>query len=153
MADDTAPFIGMRLDDAELWRCVDATLTGVVLPVIGDDQAWARAATVQLIGLVRYAASRPADSSAARTREIATTLTQLAANELVDWDGEPAEPNVSAAAGRALAAAVGRTDAAADEIRAVLRPVLVRQLDDELAVTAPLVGAFRGVLDEGGARA
>lgn len=152
MADDT-PFTGMRLDDAELWRCVDATLTGVVLPAIDDDHAWARAATVQLIGLVRYAASRPADATAARTREIASTLTQLAANQLVDWDGEPDEPNVSAAAGRALAAAVGRTDAAAEEIRAVLRPVLLRHLDDELAVTAPLVGAFRGVLDEVGARA
>ena len=45
------------------------------------------------------------------------------------------------------------SNAAADEIRAVLRPVLVRQLDDELAVTAPLVSAFRGVIDEGGARA
>jgi hypothetical protein len=153
VADDTAPFTGMRLDDAELWRCVDATLTGVVLPAIGDDQAWARAATVQLIGLVRYAASRPADATAARTREVAATLTQLAANELVDWDGEVADSTVSAAAGRALAAAVGRTDAAAEEIRAVLRPVLLRQLDDELAVTAPLVGAFRGVLDEGGTSA
>ena len=143
----------MRLDDAELWRCVDATLTGVVLPAIADDQAWARAATVQLIGLVRYAASRPADASADRTLEVAAALTQLASNELVDWDGDLVDSNVAAAAGRALAASVGRVDAAADEIRAVLRPVLLRQLDDELAVTAPLVGAFRGVLDDGGARA
>jgi hypothetical protein len=53
-----------------------------------------------------------------------------------------------AAAGAALAAAVGRDDAAADEVRAVLRAVVVRHLDDELAVTGPLVQAFRGQLDE-----
>jgi hypothetical protein len=29
-----------------------------------------------------------------------------------------------------------------------VRPVVVRHLDDELAVTAPLVAAFRGRLDE-----
>ena len=153
MADATAPIHGMRLDDAELWRCVDATLTGVLLPAIGDDQAWARAAAVQLIGLVRYAASRPADASAARADELAAVLAELADNELVDWDGDPTGPSVAAAAGRALASAVGRTGADADRIRSVLRPVLVRHLDDELAVTAPLVNAFRGVLDDGSARA
>lgn len=145
---DPAPTPGhQRLDDAELWRCVDRTLTDVVLPAIADDEAWARAATVQLIGLVRYAARRPGDETDARTREIAGVLGELAGNELVDWDGVPSEVSVSAAAGRALAAAVGRDDAAAAEVRRALRPIVVRQLDDELAVTSPLVGAFRGVLD------
>ena len=50
-------------------------------------------------------------------------------------------------AGRALAFAVGRDDEHAVEIRSVLRPVVVRQLDEELATTAPLVEAFRGRLD------
>jgi len=38
-------------------------------------------------------------------------------------------------------------DPATDQIRVLLRPVIVRQLDDELRVTAPLVDAFRGKLD------
>lgn len=136
-----------RLDDAELWRSVDATLTNVILPALPTDQAWARAATVQLIGLVRYAAVRPADATADRTAEIAGALAQLSGNALVDWDGTPDDVAVQAAAGRALAAAVGREDSDADAVRSVLRPVLVRQLDDELAVTGPLVNAFRGKLD------
>jgi hypothetical protein len=51
------------------------------------------------------------------------------------------------AAGAALAGAVGRDDAAATEVRAMLRSVLLRHLDEELAVTSPLVAAFRGRLD------
>jgi hypothetical protein len=54
---------------------------------------------------------------------------------------------VMAAAGAALAGAVGRDDDAAREVRNVLRPILVRQLDDELDETAPMVDAFRGKLD------
>jgi hypothetical protein len=145
VADDPVP--GGRLDDAEVWRCVDATLTGVILPAIADGEDWARAATVQLIGLVRYAAGRPADVTGERCAELAGVLASLAGNPLVDWDGDPSEASVQGAAGRALAAAVGREDDAADEVRRVLRPIAVRQLDDELAVTAPLVDAFRGKLD------
>ena len=50
--------------------------------------------------------------------------------------------------GRVLADAVGRDDAAADEVRAVLRPVVVRQLDDELAVTGVLMPYFRGAMPD-----
>ncbi len=57
-------------------------------------------------------------------------------------------PTVLGAAAAALAAAVADDGPAGDEVRAVLRPVLVRHLDDELAVTGPLVDAFRGKLDE-----
>lgn len=136
-----------RLDDAELWRCIDATLTDVVLPAIADGDDWARAATVQLIGLVRYAASRPADASGERFTELAAALGSLSHNPLVDWDGEPTAASVQGAAGRALATAVERDDdPTADEVRRVLRPIIVRHLDDELAVTAPLVDAFRGKL-------
>lgn len=145
MADPTSP--AGRLDDAELWRCVDATLTNVLLPAIADGEDWARAATVQLIGLVRYAATRPGDASASRHAEVIDALTLLAGNTLVDWDGSTDEISVQAAAGRALAAAVGRDDADAAAVRSVLRTVLVRHLDDELALTAPLVNAFRGKLD------
>jgi hypothetical protein len=51
------------------------------------------------------------------------------------------------AVGAALAGAVGRHDDHADQIRERLRPVVVRQLDEELEETAPLVDAFRGKLD------
>lgn len=136
-----------RLDDAELWRSVDATLTNVILPALSTDEEWARAATVQLIGLVRYAARRPDDPSTTRRAEIAAALDALDGNPLVDWDGQPDDASVQGAAGRALAAAVGRDDADAEAVRRVLRPVLVAQLDDELGVTGPLVNAFRGKLD------
>jgi hypothetical protein len=33
-------------------------------------------------------------------------------------------------------------------VREVLRAVVVRQLDEELEITGPLVAAFRGQLDE-----
>ena len=51
------------------------------------------------------------------------------------------------AAGAALAGAVARDDQSARDVHDVLRVVLVRQLDDELAETGPLVDAFRGRLD------
>jgi hypothetical protein len=141
-----------RLGDDELWRCVDATLTEIVLPAIAadddHDDAWARAATVQLIGLVRYAARRPTDATSTRIAELADALTRLGANPLVDWDGDRGDRSVNGAVGRALAAAVTRTDADADAVRSVLRPIVVAHLDDELAVTAPLVDAFRGRLSD-----
>jgi hypothetical protein len=139
-----------RLTEAELWRSVESTVRFVLLPAIAEGEEWARAVAVQLAGLARYAADRPADATAARVEEVADTLDALAANEIVGsvWAGDRSPASVMAAAGAALAAAVGRDDAAADEVRAVLRSVVVRQLDDELAVTGPLVGAFRGRLDE-----
>ena len=135
--------------DAELWRCVESTVLDVLLPALPDEQAWARAAAVQLVGLVRYASARPPDPTADRVAEVAATLHALSANEIVAavWDGDRAERAVMTAAGAALAGAVGRRDAPAHEVRALLRPVVVRHLDEELAVTSPLVAAFRGRLD------
>lgn len=138
------------LDDRALWRGVDATVLDVLLPAIPEDQPWARAVAVQLVGLARYASRRPADASEARTFELTDVLDRLAGNPLVAaaWQGDRTAPAVLAAVGALLAGAVGRDDPAADEVRRVLRPVVVRQLDDELTATAPLVNAFRGRLDE-----
>ena len=148
MAD--APFESPQPTDAELWRGVEATVRDVLLPALTDE--WARAAAVQLVGLARYAQRRPADPTGARAAEVAGVLDLLAHNKLVaaHWKGDDsvAVTDVLAAAGAVLAAAVGDDGADGDEVRRVLRPVLVRQLDDELAVTAPLVAAFRGQLDE-----
>jgi hypothetical protein len=138
------------LTDAEILRSVEVTIREQLLPALPDDQPWARAVAVQLVGLVRYATRRGPDATAARVDELADVLSSLATNDLVAavWHGDRSQTAVMAAAGAALAAAVGRDDGAADEVRAVLRPVAVRQLDDELAATAPLVDAFRGKLDD-----
>lgn len=140
---DPAP---SRLDDAELWRGVEATVRDVLLPAITDE--WARAAAIQLVGVARYAQRRPSDPTATRVAEIAAALDQLASNPLVPQRSGDDEVAVLDAAGRALAAAVGDDGAAGDAVRSTLRPVVVRQLDDELVVTGPLVAAFRGKLDE-----
>ena len=149
MDDDRPDFEHDSLTDAEIHRAVAATVHDVLLPALRDDADWARAAAIQLVGLARYAAQRGPDQTAARVAELAGALTALAGNELVAaaWDGDRSQQAVMDAAGAVVAAAVGRADQAATEARAAIRPLLVRQLDDELAETAPLVDAFRGRLD------
>lgn len=147
MAEDTTPSTaGGRLTDRELWRGVEVTVRDVLLPALTDD--WARAAAVQLVGVARYAQRRPDDPTGAQVAELAAALDALAANPLVPARDSDATDSVLGAAAAALAAAVGDDGPTGDEVRAVLRPVLVRHLEDELAVTAPLVNAFRGKLDE-----
>jgi plasmid stabilization system protein ParE len=140
---------GGRLSDAEILRSVDATVLDVLLPALRDDADWARAAAIQLVGLVRYAARRGPDPTADRVEELAVALDGLADNALVatTWNGDRSRDLVMRAVSAALTAAVGRVDPEATEVRTVLRPLVVRQLDDELAETAPLVAAFRGQLD------
>jgi hypothetical protein len=137
------------LPDAEIYRSIEATVRDVLLPALGDDDPWARAAAIQLVGLTRYAARRGPDATQARLDELAALLASMGDNAIVAdaWDGDSAQRSVMAAVGVALARAVGRHDDHADQIRGRLRPVVVRQLDDELAETAPLVDAFRGKLD------
>lgn len=135
-----------RLSDADLWRGVEFTVRNVLLPAIDDD--WARAAAIQLVGVARYAVRRPVDDTDAQTAEVAAVLAQLANNPLVSQPADGSAHAVMAAAGAALAAAVNDDGADGDEVRAVLRPVLLRQLDAEFEVTGPLVNAFRGKLDD-----
>ncbi len=138
-----------RLADDELWRCVGVTLRDVILPAIDADHEWARVAAIQLVGLARYAETRPADPAGGRTAELASALASLADNPSVAdaWDGDATDASVQAAVGAVLARAVvapagDPSHAAAD----VLRPITVAHLDDELAITGPLVDAFRGRL-------
>lgn len=132
------------LSDAELWRCVEHTLRQVILPALAEHEEWARASTVQLLGLVRYVQRRPRSPSG-RASELAAVLDELTANELVaEHAGGSVEERVAAV----LAAAARRDDAAATQVRRRLRPVVIAELDDELAVSGALVDAFRGRLDE-----
>jgi hypothetical protein len=137
------------LEDADLWRSVERTVRNVLLPAL--DSEWARISAVQLIGMARYAAARPDDPGPERARELADLLDGLSANPIVaaQWPQRTTEPAaVAQSVGRVLADAVGRDDAAGDEVRAVLRPVVVRQLDDELAVTGVMVPYFRGAMPD-----
>jgi len=137
------------LTDREILRSVEDTVLRVLLPSLRDDAGWARAVAIQLAGLARYAARRPADATAERVEEITAVLGGMTGNEIVAgvWNRATSQRVVMEAAGAALATAVGRDDEAADEVRRRLRPVLIRQLDDELADTSMLVDAFRGKLD------
>jgi hypothetical protein len=138
------------LSDRDILRSVEDTVLRVLLPSLREDAGWARAVAIQLAGLARYAAQRPADATAERVEEITAILSTLSHNEIVAgvWNGETSQSVVMEATGAALATAVGRDDETAAEVRRRLRPVLIRQLDDELAATSMLVDAFRGKLDD-----
>jgi hypothetical protein len=137
-----------------MWRSVETTVRNVLLPSLADD--WAKVAAIQLVGMVRYATNRPADPTDDRAAELAALLDGLAANDLVagHWPAPSrSAADVLAATSAVLAAAVTRDDAAGDEVRQVVRAVVRRQLDDELAVTEPMMPYFRGQLPEGAADA
>ena len=67
--------------DVEMWRSVEATVRDVLLPSIADD--WARVIAVQLVGMARFAATRPADPIPARVAELTEALDRLAGNPVV----------------------------------------------------------------------
>jgi hypothetical protein len=135
--------------DAEIWRSVEATVRDVLLPAIDDEGA--RIIAVQLVGMVRLARERPPDPVPGRVAELTAILDELGANPVVSqhWpiQGGGAAA-VLGATGAALASAVARTDAAGDEVRARLRPVVRRHLDEDLAVTSELVPYYRGQLPD-----
>jgi hypothetical protein len=135
--------------DAEMWRSVEATVRNVLLPSISDE--WARVITVQLVGMARYAATRPGDQTAARVVELAETLDRLAGNPVVaaHWPSQSTEPRaVLAAVSAVLGDAVSRDDEAGDEVRAGLRTIVSRHLDEDLAVSGMLMPYFRGQLPD-----
>jgi hypothetical protein len=134
--------------DFQLWRGFELTVRNVLLPAIDDE--WARAAAIQLVGLARYAAIRSHGRVEANTAELAGVLAELAGNPIVARHPTTSDSaaDVLAAVGAVLAAAVDDDGPDGDEIRAVLRTIVTRQLDDELAVTAPLIPYFRGQVDD-----
>jgi hypothetical protein len=137
-----------RPSDGAIVRSIARTLADVIRPALrGDRRAdpYARTVAVQLAGVARYAAARPADPAGTRRAELSAALDSLGANPIVLGCAGDDPDGVASAA---LVACIGRVDRDADDVRATLRPVLVGHLDDELAVTAPLIVAFRGRLPD-----
>ena len=135
--------------DAAMWRSVESTVRDVLLPSIADD--WARVIAVQLVGMARFANSRPADPTPARVDELGDALDRLAGNPIVAprWPVPGSTPaDVPAVVSAVLAEAVTRDDAAGDEIRAGLRTIVSRHLDEDLAVSGMLMPYFRGQLPD-----
>lgn len=135
-----------RPSDDALWRSVDRTLRDVVLPQLADE--WARRSVIGLIGLAAYARARPGDPDEPSRRALAAALDSLSTNRLVQPHWPYASP--FEASGAVLAAAVSDTtdDGAAAEARSVLRPLLVQQLETELAGDMVLAEPFRGRLPD-----
>lgn len=131
-----------RATDASILASVAATLRSVLAAEESD--AFLRTSMVQVTALAEHAARRGPDPARARRDELSAALDTLAGNELLGghWPGDP-----FTAAARALAAAVGRSDAAADAVRDVIRPILIGHLDADLASTPALLDAFRGRLN------
>lgn len=142
-----------RPTDTALWASVEATLRRAVLPGIDDPHT--RQVVVQLVGLAAYARDRGPDPTPDRIDELARELDSLAGDghPLVAgrWSSEHARDAgaVMTACADVLAAAVDADEAAQRDVRRRLRPLLLDQLDTDLASEDVLLGAFRGRLPDG----
>lgn len=130
-----------RVTDAAIHAAVASALRAA----LGDDPdgAHRRTTLVQLVGLTEYAARRGDDASDDGRSQIVGALRAMGGNPLLSGDAAGDPWGVAAAA---LAQAIGRQDDGARQVQAVLRPLLLAQLDAELATTVPLIDAFRGKL-------
>jgi aminoglycoside phosphotransferase (APT) family kinase protein len=124
---------GVPVDDATLWRAVDATIRDVVVPALPPGHALDTA--VQLTGLARYAAGRPQPDPEGRARRLQEALGSGPASV-------PDLAEVLRQASQALVRAVGRRDA--DGPAAAVRAVLLDQLDEDIRIAAPLLETFSG---------
>ena len=132
-----------RPDDREILASVAATLRSEVYPELHP--GWARSTVAQLVALCELALQRGTDPEPQHRAELAAALDDLIANPIVI---ESIRPEMSSweQAAAVLATAAPRTDRAAIEVQRRLRPLLVRQLDDELATAAAMLAGFRGRL-------
>lgn len=125
-------------------RCSDEAVAACVAPTLralyeADGGDWSRTTIAQLAGLLDYAERRDGDPEPTRRADLATAL-----------DEAPGAPSGGSPYERAAAALVAADagDPAGVKARAAIRPVLVAQLDDELARTSVLLDAFRGRLPD-----
>jgi len=138
--------------DNDLWHCMSETMRSVILPSLDDP--WARVALIRLIGLAEYAPRRGDDPTEQRTRDLTDCVDGLAAkfeplrqSLPANWPGEGASASMDVCA-KLLTDAVGDDSAQSQAVREELKPLLLRQLDEDLAATSPLFMSFAGVLNE-----
>ena len=143
----------MRLPtDEQLWICMSETMRSDILPCLEDP--WARVALIRLIGLAEYAPKRGDDPTDQRVGELVHCIDQLAARYSGIKEQLPSQwPSDDAAtvfdlSSRLLVDAVGDTSEQAESLRSELKTLLLAQLDEDLAVTGPLIASFGGLLNE-----
>jgi hypothetical protein len=132
----------------ELLQGAIRTIDEVLLPEL--QTTWARNSASGLLGQLRYALAREAsDSLAAQDAELASCLeglleeypelreaaSAIAASGNASWD-------LRERAGRLLVHALDNDAAAADAVRARLRPLLTAHVAQDLAETGPMLQAF-----------
>lgn len=120
------------LSDEALWTSVAESLRRVILPELTEGHA--RLTAIQLAALADHARTRGANPVADRMVELADAL------GFTQRDGTALARSASLLATAAAGAAASDAAAAAH-----VRAVLVRHLDDDLAATAGLGEAFRGL--------
>ena len=125
-------------------RCTDEAIAACIAPTLralydSGGSHWSRTTIAQLAGLLDYADRRGDEPEPDRSAELAATLDRAA--------GAPSEGSPYERAAAALVAA-DAGDPAGVVARELIRPVLVAQLDDELARTTVLLDAFRGRLPD-----
>jgi hypothetical protein len=117
-----------RPSDAALWASMAETLRDTVLPNLTDP--YARAATIQLIGLAVYAGRRGSDPTRRRLEELASVL------------GPAAGQDVLRSCIAVLADPYHR-------VHAPIREILERHLNEDLQTETVLLEAFRGEVPRG----
>jgi hypothetical protein len=127
-----------------LRSCVE-TLKTAIVPELSSE--WGRYSGHLLSASLEYAITELREDRKARHRsELAEALEALRPAIASSGDGEFAaaldEPSPFEAASRLLVAGQRSSGPLADQVRAGLHPLLLRQLDEEFAAALPLLVAF-----------
>lgn len=117
-----------RPSDDAIWASVANTLRTAVLPHVSDPQA--RTSAIHLIGLATYASARGPDPDSERLAELRYALGGAAGQDVM----------------RSCFAVLADPD---HNARQVLRDILERHLEEDLAAEAALLQARRGQVSGG----